>query len=96
MALNLPQSKPELLSLALSSADPDLLRTALTNADPQLLKVNAPPAKKENETNDDRWLSLLLRPSFSRRLSHSEFVEVFSGALVIVVDAHGEANEKHY
>ena len=34
------QSKPELLSLALSSADPDLLRTALTNADPELLKVN--------------------------------------------------------
>ena len=38
--IDLHQSKPELLSLALSSADPDLLRTALTNADPQLLKVN--------------------------------------------------------
>ena len=76
--LNLPQSKPELLSLALSSADPDLLRTALTNADPQLLKVNVDRAKK-NETNKNRWLSLLLRPSFSRRFFHWEFVEVFSG-----------------
>ena len=49
MALNLPQAKPELLSLALSSADPDLLRTALTNADPQLLKVNVDRAKKRRQ-----------------------------------------------
>ena len=92
-----PQSKPELLSLALSSADPDLLRTALTNADPQLLKVKISKGKRsrKGEKQWHRWLSPLLLQNCWRPLSRSEFVAVFSGGGRLSPDlANGNAEPK--